>query len=186
MCITWLIYTRGMTHFMEVCVTGLKGFTYDARHDSTISWLRYDPSINVTCNLEYVTCPLHTGAVHHYYTIQLLTTPTTQLTLLKKTTHPTTPPQKSRTFPQYYKNEPPIHHSYNTGWRRLMASPKLQIIFHKRATKHKLFLREMTYKDKGSYESSQPYIRLPATTTELYLLKSVSPTTQLCLLKSDH
>ena len=41
-----------------------------------------------------------------------------------------------------------------TGWRRLIGSPKLQIIFHKRATKYRLFLRKMTYKDKGSYESS--------------------------------
>jgi len=43
-----------------------------------------------------------------------------------------------------------------TGWRRLIGSPKLQIIFHKRATKHSSFLWKMTYKDKGSYESSPP------------------------------
>jgi len=43
-----------------------------------------------------------------------------------------------------------------TGWRRLVGSPKLQIIFHKRATKYKSLLRKMTYKDKGSYESSPP------------------------------
>jgi len=43
-----------------------------------------------------------------------------------------------------------------TGWRRLMGSPKLQIIFHKRATKYRSLLREMTYKDKASYESSPP------------------------------
>jgi len=43
-----------------------------------------------------------------------------------------------------------------TGWRRLTGSPKLQIIFHKRATKYRSLLRKMTYKDKGSYESSQP------------------------------
>ena len=41
-----------------------------------------------------------------------------------------------------------------TGWRRLIGSFKLQIIFHKRATKYRSFLRKMTYKDKGSYESS--------------------------------
>jgi len=34
--------------------------------------------------------------------------------------------------------------------------PKLQIIFHKRATKYRALLRKMTYKDKGSYESSPP------------------------------
>jgi len=37
-----------------------------------------------------------------------------------------------------------------TGWRRLIGSPKLQIIFPKRATKYRSLLRKMTYKDKGS------------------------------------
>ena len=46
----------------------------------------------------------------------------------------------------------------NTGWRRLIGSPKLQIIFHKRATKYRALLRKMTYKDKASYESSPPCI----------------------------
>jgi len=46
----------------------------------------------------------------------------------------------------------------HTGWRRLIKSPKLQIILHKRATKYRALLRKMTYKDKGSYESSPPYI----------------------------
>jgi len=45
---------------------------------------------------------------------------------------------------------------YDTGWRRLIGSPKLQIIFRKRATKYKSLLRKITYKDKGSYESSPP------------------------------
>jgi len=43
-----------------------------------------------------------------------------------------------------------------TGWRRLIGSPKLQIIFHTRATKYRSLLQKMTYKDKGSYESSPP------------------------------
>ena len=43
-----------------------------------------------------------------------------------------------------------------TGWRKLVGSPKLQIMFHKRATKYRSLLRKMTYKDKGSYESSPP------------------------------
>ena len=47
----------------------------------------------------------------------------------------------------------------DTGWRRLIGSPKLQIIFHKRATKYRALLRKMTYKDKGSYESSPPCIQ---------------------------
>jgi len=43
-----------------------------------------------------------------------------------------------------------------TGWRRLIGSPKLQIIFDKRATKYRSLLWKMTYKDKASYESSPP------------------------------
>ena len=43
-----------------------------------------------------------------------------------------------------------------TGWQRLIGSPKLQIIFHKRATKYRSLLRKMSYKDKGPYESSPP------------------------------
>ena len=46
----------------------------------------------------------------------------------------------------------------STGWRRLIGSRKLQIIFHKRAIKYRLLLRRMIYKDKGSYESSPPCI----------------------------
>ena len=45
-----------------------------------------------------------------------------------------------------------------TGWRRLIGSPKLQIIFLKRAIKCRSLLRKMTCKDKGSYESSPPCI----------------------------
>jgi len=48
----------------------------------------------------------------------------------------------------------------NTGWRRLIGSPKLQLIFHKRATKYRALLRKMTYKDKGSYGSSPPCIHM--------------------------
>ena len=44
----------------------------------------------------------------------------------------------------------------SAGWGRLIGSPKLQIIFHKRAIKYRSLLRKMTYKDKGSYESSPP------------------------------
>ena len=52
-----------------------------------------------------------------------------------------------------------IYHTRITGWRRLIGSPKLQIIFHKRATKYRSLLRKMTHKDKGSYESSPPCTR---------------------------
>jgi len=43
-----------------------------------------------------------------------------------------------------------------TGWRRLIGSPKLQFILHKIATKYRSLLQKMTYKDKGSYQSSSP------------------------------
>ena len=49
-----------------------------------------------------------------------------------------------------------VHTWMHTGWRRLIGSPKLQIIFHKRATKYRSLLRKVTYKDKGSYESLPP------------------------------
>ena len=49
-----------------------------------------------------------------------------------------------------------------TGWRRLIGSPKLQIIFHKIATKYRSLLWKMTYKNKGSYESSPPFSILRA------------------------
>ena len=57
----------------------------------------------------------------------------------------------------------------STGWRRLIGFPKLQIIFHKRATKYRLLLRKMTYQDKGSYESSPPSTLQPRRAF-LYLL----------------
>ena len=46
----------------------------------------------------------------------------------------------------------------STGWRRLIGSPQLQIIFHKRATKYRALLLKMTCKDKGSYGSLPPCI----------------------------
>ena len=53
-----------------------------------------------------------------------------------------------------------LTHTYHTVWRRLIGSPKLQIILHKRATKCRSLLRKMTYKDKASYESSPPCIKM--------------------------
>jgi len=38
--------------------------------------------------------------------------------------------------------------AFHKGWRRLIGSPKLQINFHKRATKYRSLLQKMTYKDK--------------------------------------
>ena len=48
-----------------------------------------------------------------------------------------------------------LHHA-TTGWRKLIGSSELQIIFHKRATKYRSLLQKMTYKHKGSSESSPP------------------------------
>ena len=39
----------------------------------------------------------------------------------------------------------------------------MQIIFQKRATKYRSLLRKITYKDKGSYESSPPHTRAKQT-----------------------
>jgi len=63
-------------------------------------------------------------------------------------------------------------HLAHTDWRRLIGCPKLQIIVHKRATKYTSLLRKMTYKDKGSYESSPPcmhkmYTRHPVWTSRV-------------------
>ena len=42
------------------------------------------------------------------------------------------------------------------GWRRPIGCLKLQVIFHQRATNSRALLREMTYKDKASYDSTPP------------------------------
>ena len=73
-----------------------------------------------------------------------------------------------------------------TKWRRLIGSPKLQIIFHKRAIKYRLLLRKMTCTDKGSYESSPPYssercrVHVSVVLRNLYKMHDT-----LCLFKND-
>ena len=62
--------------------------------------------------------------------------------------------------------------TWNTGWRRLIGSPKLQIIFHKRATKYRSLLQKMTCKDKGSYESSPPCSGILKSYTSYIIFKS--------------
>jgi len=61
-------------------------------------------------------------------------------------------PKYNRTLSQYRE----IYHNIenSTRWRRLVGSPKLQIIFHKRATKYRSLLRKMTFQHKGSYPMS--------------------------------
>ena len=89
----------------------------------------------------------------HYNTLQHTAT-----TLQHTATHCNSPPPPAirnvdTVSPQ---NEVCFYHFRCTGWRRLIGSPKLQIIFHKRATKYRSLLRKMTYKDKGSYDSTPP------------------------------
>jgi len=43
-----------------------------------------------------------------------------------------------------------------TGWRRCIRSLKLQISFRKRTTNYRAVSREMTCKDKASYDSTPP------------------------------
>ena len=68
-------------------------------------------------------------------------------------------PPTSRAAPSSPEIEGPAKGSFcdrqgiSKGWRRLIGSPKLQIIFHKRATKYRSLLRKMTWKDKGSHVS---------------------------------
>ena len=45
-----------------------------------------------------------------------------------------------------------------TGWRRSIGCLISWITFRKLATNYRALLRKMTYKDKGSYESSPPCI----------------------------
>ena len=49
---------------------------------------------------------------------------------------------------------------YNTGWRRPIGCLKLQVIFRKRSTNFRVFLRKLTYKDKALYGSSPPCISI--------------------------
>ena len=46
--------------------------------------------------------------------------------------------------------------AYYTGWRRLIGSLKLQVIFRKRATNYRALLWKITYKDNASCDSTPP------------------------------
>jgi len=50
----------------------------------------------------------------------------------------------------------------NTGWRRPIGCLKLQVTFRNRATNYRALLRKMTYKDKASYGSWPPCIKVCA------------------------
>ena len=65
-----------------------------------------------------------------------------------------------------YDSTPPcisdtkLRHLFETyiGWRRLIGSPMLQIIFHKRATEYRSLLRKTTYQDKGPVSLRHPVL----------------------------
>jgi len=48
---------------------------------------------------------------------------------------------------------------WGTGWRRFIACLKLQVILRQRATNYRALLREMTFEDQASYDST-PYTTL--------------------------
>ena len=50
----------------------------------------------------------------------------------------------------------------NTGWRRPIGCLKLQVTFRNRATNYRALLQKMTYKDKASYGSWLPCIKVCA------------------------
>jgi len=54
----------------------------------------------------------------------------------------------------FYITHPACHTPPRTAWRRLIECLKLQVIFRKRATKHRALLQKMTYEDKASYDST--------------------------------
>jgi len=51
-----------------------------------------------------------------------------------------------------------LYSKWCTGWRRLIGCLKVQVTFRKRATNDRALLREMTHKDKASYDSTPPCI----------------------------
>jgi len=87
--------------------------------------------------------------------------------------HTHTPHTHTRTHTHTLGDSAQCMKGSSTGCRRLIGSPKLQIIFHKRATKYRSLLRKMTYKDKGSYESSPP--------STTYSFWYVSATVSVCV-----
>ena len=82
---------------------------------------------------------------------------------------------KTNTHTHTQENVKQINTKVCTGWRRLIGSPKLQIIFHKRATKYRSLLRKMTYKDKDRMS-----LRHPVGHMRLYTCKYTHTYTYTC------
>ena len=127
-------------HTNESCHTQLQLITLE----TTTGWRRLKGS--------YESSPPCTAHHTATYCNTLQQTTTHCNTLQHNTTHNTT---------HCNSNNYSSSHSYVT------CAPKLQIIFHKRATKYRSLLQKMTHKDKGSYESSPAvqHITLQHTTT---------------------
>ena len=128
----------------------------------------YASAHSATCTLQHALCNTHSPTHSPTHTLQHTlcnthsATHTLQHTLCN--THSATHTLQHTLTSHTNMNYPLLcfcckTHSLVTGWRRLIGSPKLQIIFHERATKYRSLLRKMTYKDKGSYESSPPCTR---------------------------
>ena len=143
-CVTWPIRTFAMTHSHVwyasfICVTWFiyKRVTAHAYvwHDSFIcvTWLIHSHVTHMNDSFTYVTWLIHVCVTVHAYAWYYL-------------------------YIVYHIWISHITSLRYTGWRRLIGSPKLQVIFRKRATKYRSLLRKMNYKDKGSYGSSPPCI----------------------------
>ena len=70
----------------------------------------------------------------------------------------------------------------HTGWRRPIGCLKLQIIFRKRATNYRALLRNMSYTDKTSCESSPPCMQFRDGTASLAIY---GRRTRHCLILSE-
>jgi len=115
--------------------------------------LLYVSFVKETCNFKEPTNGSHpilpyslTHAPTHFCTRRLSHT---------HTTHTCTNPH---TLAHSHVRANSVARVLSIGWRRLIGSPKLQIIFHKRAIKYRSLLLKMTCKDQGSYESWPPSI----------------------------
>ena len=69
-----------------------------------------------------------------------------------------------------------VIHYCSTGWRKLIGSPKLQIIFHKRATKYRSLLWKMTYKEMDPMSLRHPvrqeFTQLEVTQSHVIVISS--------------
>jgi len=135
-------WMRHVTHMMESWPTYHEHIMFHL-------WITHVKHVEESCHIHGLDvviqpCPLHQGVMTYI-------SPTHHIPHMNHTC-PTCGGVMSHTWIGYCNT---LFDSI-TGWWRLIGSPNLQIIFHKRATKYRSLLRKMTYNDKGSYESSPP------------------------------